>query len=155
MSNPIDDALMSKEAFFGAASKALGGAANTGAGSSFLQGVGAAAGTAVIAGMGMAAMKIRDSIGKKKNFKEMLSLNNDLKAEQAQDPKFFNAAYNSLNRINPQFGQDPIVSGAYMRKMMANPDAAGLTVAQSVKPMSQKPGGLGVDMTLGPLKYTG
>lgn len=155
MSNPLDEALMAKEAFFGAMGKAVGGAASSGAGSAFLGGMGAAAGTGIIAGIGMAAIKIRNSISKKKNFKEMMSLNEDLRSERSQDPKFFNAAYNSLNRINPQFGQDPIVAGAYMRKMMANPEAAGLTVAQTVKPLQQKPGGLGVDMSLGPLKYTG
>lgn len=153
--NPIDEALMSKQAFFGAVGKAVSGVAAGGAGSSFLQGMGAAAGTGLIAGIGMAAIKIRNSISKKRNFKEMMSLNDDLRAEQSQDPKFFNAAYNSLNRVNPQFGRDPIVAGSYMRKMMANPDAAGLTIAQTVKPLQQKPGGLGVDMTLGPLKYTG
>lgn len=150
--NPVDEALMAKEAFFqnlkAGIGKALGGEA-------IGSGVGTALGGAAIAGLGMAAMKIRDAIGKRSDFKEMMTLNADLKGEQEQDPRFFNAAYNSLRRINPEFGRDPIIAGAYMRKMMANPDAAGLTVAQSVKPLQQKPGGLGVDLSMGPLKYSG
>lgn len=143
---------MSKEAFFGNLAKGIG---ETLGGEAIGRGMGAALGTAAVAGIGAAAMKIKDSIGKKRDFKEMMSLNGDLKAEQQQDPRFFNAAYNSLRRINPEFGRDPIVAGAYMRKMMANPDAAGLTVAQSVKPLQQKSTGMGLDMSLGPLKITG
>jgi hypothetical protein len=153
MSNPLDDVLMAKEAGFFDAMKSglkvsLGGEA-------IGKGIGAGVIGAGMAGIGAAAMKIRDSIGKKRDFKEMMSLNGDLKEEQGQDPKFFNASYNSLRRMNPEFGSDPIVSGAYMRKMMANPDAAGLTVAQSVKPMQQKPSGMSFDDSTGPFKYSG
>lgn len=153
MGNPLDDALMAKEAGFFDAMK--GGLKASLGGDAIGKGIGTAVIGAGMAGIGAAAMKIRDSIGKKRDFKEMMSLNGDLKEEQGQDPKFFNAAYNSIRRINPEFGADPIVAGAYMRKMMANPDAAGLTVAQSVKPMQQKPSGMGLDVSAGPFKYTG
>ena len=152
MSNPLDDALMAKEAFFREAATAFKGMMG---GKAVGEGLGHTAIGLGIAGMGAAAMKIKDSISKKRDFKEMLSLNDDLHQEQDQDPKFFNAAYNSLRRTNPEFGRDPIVAGSYMRKMMANPDAAGLTIAQSVKPMTQQRGGLGINIDMGPLKYSG
>jgi hypothetical protein len=152
MSNPIDDALMAKEAFLGGLGKGL---AKAFGGEAIGHGMGTAAMGLGIAGIGAAAMKIKDSISKKRDFKEMMSLNQDLQEEQSQDPRFFNAAYNSLRRVNPEFGRDPVVAGSYMRKMMANPDAAGLTVAQSVKPMSQQRGGMNIDLSMGPLKFSG
>lgn len=137
MSNPVDDALMAKEALFGGLWRGiksqLTGRGGEALGGSLTSGALMASGGAAVAGVGAAASKIYDAITKKRDFKKMMNLNDDLKEEQAQDPKLFNASYNSLRRINPSFGKDPIVSGAYMRKMMANPDAAGLTIAQSVK----------------------
>ncbi len=153
MSNPLDDALMTKQAFMQQAWQAFKGSVGPEA---VGKGLGQAALGAGVAGLGAAAMKIRNSIAKKRDFKEMMSLNQDLQSEQEQDPRFFNAAYSSLRRMNPEYGSDPVVAGAYMRKMMANPDAAGLTVAQTVKPMAQRPGGLSIDLPLGKsLKYSG
>jgi len=137
MSNPIDDALMAKEAFFGGLMQSIKNQFSRGGGEALgghlMGGAQMALGGAAIAGIGAAASKIHDSITKKRDFKEMMSLNEDLQSEQQGQEKFFNAAYSSLRRMNPAFGKDPIVAGSYMRKMMANPDAAGLTLAQSVK----------------------
>lgn len=97
-----------------------------------------ALGGAAVAGGVTALKKVYDSVSKQRDFKQMMATDPDLAQLQAEKPKFFNQAYSSLRNINPTFGKDPLVAGSYMRKMMANPDAAGLTLAQSIKaPMAE------------------
>jgi len=153
MSNPLDEYLaMKKEAGFmdllGAGARkgvaSLGEKAVVGGG---LAGMGMlAAGGAVVVG------KIRESIGKKNDFKQMMQIDPELKGIQSERPAFFNQAYSSLRRMNPQFGSDPIVAGSYMRKMMANPDAAGLTLAQTVKAPQMPQGAASFQTDIGPFK---
>lgn len=123
--NPLDEYLqMKKEAIW------------RDVGHKVLMGGALAAGGALIGAGASVIDKIRDSISHKRDFQEMMSIDPELKNIQAERPAFFNQAYNSLRRINPAFGTDPIIAGSYMRKMMANPDAAGLTLATTVKPPS-------------------
>lgn len=134
--NPLDEYLMEKEAAggFGAAVSQASKAAKGIAGSETAKGIAVAVGsTALLAGLAPAAQKIWGAMTRQSDFKEMMGTNPDLHDIRQENPQFFNQAYNSLRRINPTFGGDPIIAGAYMRKMMANKDAAGLTLAQSVK----------------------
>lgn len=124
--SPLDEYLeMKKEAISPGLKGTLSGAAAT---TGISLGLGAA-----LAGMAPVVDKIYGAVTRSRDFKEMMEVNPDLQQVQADDPKFFNNAYNSLRRVNPTFGRDPIVAGSYMKKMMANPDAAGLTLAQSVQ----------------------
>ena len=105
----------------------------------------------VLAGGAAVVRKIQESIGRRKDFKTMMQTDPELGGIQKEQPAFFNQAYNSLRRMNPQFGSDPIVAGSYMRKMMSNPDAAGLTLAQTVKAPSM-PGSTSFQADVGPFK---
>lgn len=153
MSNPLDDYVAMRkqaglwDAFTGGATKGVGEL-----GKQLVTGAGLAAGGALLAGGALAVGKIRESIARKNDFKQMMSVDPELKDLQAERPAFFNQAYNSLRRINPSFGGDPIVAGSYMRKMMANPDAAGLTLAQSVKPPQLGGSSAQFQAELGPFK---
>ena len=133
--NPLDDYLMEKQAInFGAAAQQAGNAAKGIAGSDVARGLALSVGASAAAGLlAPAVQKVWGAMTKGRDFKEMMGTNPDLREIQQQDPRFFGQAYSSLRRINPTFGGDPIVAGSYMRKMMANKDAAGLTLAQSVK----------------------
>jgi hypothetical protein len=152
MSNPIDEFLEMKKEAWGAAFMqgakkgmgALGEKAVVGGG---LAGMGLLA-----AGGAMAIGKIRESISRKNDFKAMMQSDPELRGIQGENKKFFNQAYNSLRRVNPQFGGDPIIAGSYMRKMMANPDAAGLTLAQTVKAPQMGQGPAGFETNVGPFK---
>lgn len=127
--------LVKKPGFFSRAASALHGEQAMGEmGKQLLSAGGLAAGGLAFVGGLAAVNKIRNAVTRADDFRSMMQLNPDLAAERQQNPRFFVAAYNSLRRINPTFGTDPVVSGAYMRKMMMSPDTAGLTLAQSVKP---------------------
>ena len=144
--NPIDSYLrMRKEAgFFSGWQDAA-----TGMGRRAMLGAAVAGGGALV-GAGVAAVgKIREAVTRSGDFRQMMEVDPSLKEIQAERPAFFNQAYNSLRRINPTFGGDPIIAGSYMRKMMANPDAAGLTLAQSVKPPALPESSLGVGASVG------
>jgi hypothetical protein len=82
---------------------------------------GAAAGALALAAV-PAAKKIWDSIESRRVFKEMVQLNPGLAQAQQENPMVFNAAYNSLRRLNPVYAGDPMVAGALLERMMS-PDA--------------------------------
>lgn len=183
MANPLDEALMSKEAFLGAffrgAASGLRGSSDTfqRAGSlgkdfgiSFAEGigrgghdvgkllplgVGGAALAGVGAGIGAGVNKLLGAAAKRRDFKEMMELNPDLLEHHKDHPEFFNASYSAIRRVAPQYGEDPVVAGSLMRRMMANPDAAGTILTGVVKPPQVRDGesALGVSGELGPLKY--
>lgn len=129
--NPLDEYFMTKEAFgLGGVGSAIKGALGSDVGKGLAVTVGSAA---LLAGAVPAAQKIWGAVTRQRDFKEMMSTNPDLVETQREDPRFFNSAYNSLRRVNPTLGRDPIIAGSYMKKMMANRDAAGLILAGSVK----------------------
>lgn len=185
MANPIDEALMAKEAagvgpFFRGIGKGLrsggsmfgGSAERTGEqfGSSLLEGVGRSGADAgklltlgvggaaiggVAAGIGAGVNQLLGAAQKRRDFKEMMELNPDLLEHHKDHPEFFNASYSAIRRVAPQYGEDPVVAGSLMRRMMANPDAAGTILTGVVKPPQVRDGesALGVSGELGPLKY--
>jgi hypothetical protein len=185
MSNPVDEALMAKEAvgmgrFLQGVGQSLRGGGNLFGssaqrvgqqfGSSILEGIGGsgadlgkglvvgaagAAGAAGIAGIGAAVKSLHTAATKRRDFREMMDLNPDLSEAQGQNPKFFNASYNSLRRLNPAFGKDPVVSGSVMRRMMENPAGAGTILTGTLKEPEVPRGSseLSVGGKLGPLEY--
>ena len=149
--NPLDEYFMEKEAFnFGAAAQQAGQAAKGIAGSDVAKGIATSVGAMALMGAGVpAAQKIWSAVTRRGDFKEMMNVNPDLREVQQEDPRFFNHAYNSLRKVNPTFGRDPIIAGSYMKKMMANKDAAGLTLATSVKTPEAGPARMPFNLELG------
>jgi len=145
MMNPLDEYFMCKQAGWqeslsgaspGMASRAWSaakGAAGTNLGQAAILGVGGATLGAAVTQMPAAVQKIWGAITKRRDFKQMLEINPGLTEVQAEDPQFFNHAYNSLRRLNPTYGSDPLVAGSYMRKMMGNREGAGITLAQTLQ----------------------
>lgn len=173
MSNPLDDALQTKEAFFG---KLLGAVARGGKkavqNESFMQGLkgglvgsgrdigknvamgaAGAVGATGVAGLGVSAQRLFGAARKKKQFNAMLDANPDLAAQQKSNPKFFNTAYNSVRSINPAYGKDPVVSGSLMRRMMESPETAGTILMSTMKPPQAQPSGFGIEAEMGPMRY--
>jgi hypothetical protein len=142
VSDPIDIFLeMHKQAGLGDFLRAHSGEIGRGAAT--------AAGGMALAGVGAAAKKIHDAMAKRQEFKQMMQLDPELHQAHAQDPEFFNAVYTSLRSVNPTFGRDPIVSGAYMRQLMDDKNKAGLMIASSVRqPTPPTRSGLGINMKL-------
>lgn len=129
--NPVDEYLELRKEAFGMSSVRGVLPRNVGsqvAAAGMTLGLGAALGAAV-----PIADKIYGAVTRSRDFKGMMEVNPDLQEMEAQDSQFFNQAYNSLRKVNPTFGRDPIIAGSYMRKMMNNPEAAGLTLASTVK----------------------
>ena len=127
-------------------------------GQEFQSGAALALGGAAITGIGLAAKKISDAVAKRREFREMMDLDPELREHQAKDPKIFNAAYSSLRSLNPAFGRDPLVAGAHMKQFMDNPDTAGLMVARTVRPPdAPRPDSSGFSVEFGagpiPLSY--
>jgi hypothetical protein len=91
------------------------------------------AGSAALMAMVPAAQKIHTAVTKNRDFKQMMEVNPHLEEVREQNPEMFGHAYDSLRSLNPTFGKDPLVAGAYMNKMMMNPEQAGITLSQSVK----------------------
>lgn len=103
------------------------------------QGLGAAAATAVVGGVGMAASKIFDAATKARDFHAMLELNPDLAEHQARDPRMFNQMFSSLRSMNPAFSKDPLVAGTYMRRMTESPQHAGGILTETVSSRDKFP----------------
>lgn len=139
--NPLDEVLAAKETlekqgqgFFGQMwqgaksairPESLGGELTRGA-------VGAFAGGAAIAAI-PAARKIIDSIRKRRDFREMMETHPQLHDMHQDNPRFFNAAYSSMRRMNPLYARDPLVAGSLMDKMMQNPAQSGLLLAETMR----------------------
>lgn len=161
MTNPVDEALMCKEAIFGGlrqgAQMAFKGMNAPGAGAKLVNdamgGAAAVAGGAAISALGVGASKLLGAIKKKRDFSDMMETNGDLAAYQEDNPQFFNKAYSSLRSMNPTFAGDPVVAGGMMRRMMESPQGAGGILAQSIKAPDAPPTGFGLKGSLGPLNY--
>ena len=112
--NPVDEYLSNKEAGF--FDKIKPG----------LQSAGLQIGTGLaIAALPAAASKIYNAVTKQHHFNAMIDHNPDLAYARDENPQQFSSFYNSLHSMNPTFARDPIVAGAYMRRMLENPAAAG------------------------------
>jgi len=170
--DPLDAALQSKEAGLGRAAGmfaqgAMGGGAQRQAsklfgeagrrfGTDLMRGAAGAAGVAAVGVVGHAARKLFQAGVKRRDFQAMLENNPDLEMHQESNPKFFNAAYNSIRSLNPAYGSDPVVAGSLMRRMMQSPEGAGTILMSTLKPpMPGDQGGaqLSIEAEGGPLRY--
>lgn len=88
------------------------------------QGAATAGAGALIAGAGIAAHSIYGAVTKARDFRKMLSFNEDLAARHKQNPKYINAAFSTLRSVNPQFSSDPMVAGSFIRNIVESPEGA-------------------------------
>lgn len=79
-----------------------------------------------------AANKIIQAVTKRRDYRQMMEHNPDLGEYKEMNPKLFRQAYDSLRQANPSYGRDPLIAGAHMRKIMDNPEVAGLTLAEAM-----------------------
>ncbi len=120
MSNPIEKYLEKKAGIGALLSKAKEPAFNAAVGAGAIGAV--SAGTAAVS---FGAKKLYDAVTKHRDFRAMLSANEDLHEALERDPKFFNQVYSSLRSVNPQFAAEPMIAGHYMRQMTESPLTAG------------------------------
>ncbi len=152
MSNPLDDYLserpITKKAF-GLMGPGFGHSVAQGMREGATQALGQGAVGLAATGLGVAAMKTYRALRKRRDFKEMLSVNPDLAEYQEQDPMRFNAHYNSLRSMNPGYAEDPVIAGSLMRSMSMNPNTAGGVLMQSLESSSKALGGNQRQFSLG------
>lgn len=130
MTTPVDEFLSE----YGPAEKTAGPLEGFGQnfGKAMVSGLGAAAATSAIGAGAMAARALLNAATKSRDFKLMLSHNQDLEDHHRSDPRRFNQMYSSLHTMNPTFAKDPIVAGTYMRQMLESPLNAGGILANTV-----------------------
>jgi lipid-binding SYLF domain-containing protein len=151
--NPLDEALMSKEAGFLSSLKSFG---NTPLGGNIAAGLATAGAAGAAAGVAAGVKKLVSSATARRDYNAMMSLDPELEQMRADNPKFFNTAYTSLRKMNPTYGNDPIVASAMMRRMMESPGGAGMILAGSLKPpspLSEAGLGLSVGTEFGPVRF--
>ena len=144
-----------KTAFWGDAYKSLQQA------TSFMpeqvtQGLATAGSAALVAGAGVGISKIYGAATKARDFRKMLSFNEDLAEQHKQNPKYINASFSTLRRMNADFSSDPMVAGAFVRQMVASPEGAFGMAGQAAQFAPKVPGaiagafGRGVDTGVAP-----
>ena len=111
------------------------------------QGVAMGAAGAAIAGAGVGVGALYHAITKGRNFRKMLEFNEDLAERHQGNPKYVNAAFSTLHRMNPSFAADPMVAGAYVRQMVEQPNAAfgqaGMAAGYAPRPSAVQDAALG------------
>lgn len=109
----------------------------------------AIAGTALaLAGATLAVRKVYGAMTKQRDFKQMMDVAPDLGMYHEENPKLFNQTYTSMRNVNPAYASDPLIASSLMRKMMAGPEQAGMTLAEvskdRLKPSEFKAGPFGI-----------
>lgn len=125
MKNPVEEYLEDKVAF---SFSQLGQSSSETAQKALLAGLG----SAMAAGMGLAAQKIYDAATKSRDFRTMLRENPDVAEHHETDPHRVNLYYSSLRTMNPEFSKDPVIAGTYMRRMLENQPTAGSVAAEAL-----------------------
>lgn len=102
------------------------------------RGLEGAAATGIVTGAAAGAHHVYNALTKARDFKEMLSspFNADLQDVHKNDPTRFNSAFNSLRSVHAPLTQDPMVAGAYMRRIMSYDNAGATGIL--VEALSQK-----------------
>ena len=102
---------------------------------------------AAVMGVGVGMHALYQAAMKGRNFRKMLEFNEDLAAQHQENPKYVNAAFSTLHRMNSSFSSDPMVAGAYVRQMVADPNAAfgqaGLAAGYAPRPGAIQEAALG------------
>lgn len=132
--NPVEEFLLEKKAisFGGLAQKAAPVARSAGrvAGTAAMTGAGAAA----FAGLTGAAGKLYMAATKSRDFQNMMEANPDLHGHQEKDPAGFNRMFTSLRTFAPEFMQEPLVAGTYMRHgMESSPEDRGSVAVRAMR----------------------
>jgi len=136
--NPVEECLeMRKQAQGGALGKAWQGIKGAfGAKELGEHAARTAVGVGVTAGMLSAipaAQSVIGAINQRRNFSSMMESNPDLESVRGEDPKFFNQAFKSLRKANPDYASDPLIAGTMMRRMVDNREAAGGILAEAMR----------------------
>jgi hypothetical protein len=129
--NPIEEFLQEKQAFMmpPTAQPGVSGAASD-LGRMFLGGLGAGAATAAVAGAAIGAKHIYQAATKSRDFKQMLEFDPELKQMHRENPKYINAGFSTLRRLNPEFSSDPMVSSAFVKNVAMGETAGAFNLAQ-------------------------
>lgn len=91
-------------------------------------------GTAVAAAAAIpAGQALIGALTKRHDYNRMMEHNPDLHDMKSENPKMFNQMYTSLRNANPEYGRDPLIAGSHMRKMMDQPDVAGLALTEAIR----------------------
>jgi hypothetical protein len=85
------------------------------------------------AGLGAAVGGILDAATKGHDFRQMMVHNQDLHEHHQADPTRFNLMFNTLRTMNPEFSKDPLVAGAFMRRMIESPTGLGGIAGEALK----------------------
>lgn len=93
----------------------------------------AATGAGAVAGATYGVQKLYDAATKARDFRSMLDANPDLAQKHEEDPRVFNQMFSTLRTFNPAFTRDPIVAGAYIRRMVDDPMAAGAHAVEALQ----------------------
>lgn len=130
--NPLEElAAFEKEAFIGLSGSDLGRIASTGAVT--------AGATAAVAGTVPAVKAIYNAATAKRDFNAMLSFDPNLKEMHRSNPKYINASFRTLRRLNPEFSKDPMIASSYVSNIVASGGEGALGMAQDVMRSAPRP----------------
>lgn len=96
--------------------------------------------TAAVAGAIPAARAIYNAATKGRDFRNMLEFDPELKELHKQNPKYVNAGFNTLRRMNADFSKDPMVASAFVKQVAYGQTEGAFGLAQEALRAAPKPG---------------
>lgn len=132
--NPLDEFLETEKVAFSPTMSNLGQMA--------MMGVIGAGTTAAVAGAVPAAKALYGAATKGRDFKSMLAFDPELKELHKANPKYVNAGFNTLRRMNPDFAADPMVSSAFVKQVAYGDTQGAFGLAQEALRAAPKPGAM-------------
>lgn len=134
------DEVMEKCALLGFGSVGqFGSAVGDTAGRAFGYGAGTAIAGTALYGIQAAAGKVYDAATKARDFKSMMEAHPDL---QERDPRAVQQAFTTLRTFNSDFSRDPMVAGAAVKQLVANPESAAGFAGQLLESRGKMQGGM-------------
>lgn len=113
-----------------------------GIGQMALMGAVGAGTTAAIAGLVPAATTIYNAATKGRDFRGMLEFDPELKELHKQNPKYVNAGFSTLRRMNPEFSKDPMVASAFVKQVAYGNTEGSFGLAQEALRSAPRPGAM-------------
>ena len=107
-----------------------------------LMGIVGAGSTAAVAGAFSAAKALYGAATKGRDFKQMLEFDPELKELHKNNPKYVNAGFNTLRRMNPEFSADPMVSSAFVKQVAYGDTQGAFGLAQEALKNAPRPGSM-------------
>jgi len=95
--------------------------------------------TAAVAGILPAANAIYNAATKGRDFRSMLEFDPELKELHKQNPKYINAGFNTLRRMNTDFSRDPMVASAFVKQVAYGSTEGSFGLAQEALRAAPKP----------------